>query len=476
MQRVFIFWFLFFVSVSLEAAPEFLANYPKQAFHLLRSDSQIIGRTSNTWSESPGGLNFTEVSEMKVLLFGKEQSLQTKIEARTDHQLKLIEFVYEMISRDSFLSVRGQRVGDQLRISKTQAGNTQTKDILIQEPLLLSPSIRPFILQQGMPTQKGQKKRLTAFLLEPSAHVLLPMTVDMEHLSGDQIKLDVGYLSHVLQSEVKANAELIVERSEIAGLKVEAQPATQEAYKKVQLRATSLDLVEQAKVDFPELKNARSLSSLTVDISGVSLHGFQLNRHRQKLKGTQLTIQPENFPPQSDSLQSLVGKKEFDQYLKADISIPVFDPSIQRKAREIVGQESDLFKRALRVHDFVHGHLEKDPFVSLPDALEALKTKRGDCNEHAVLYTALARAAGIPTKMVVGLVYSENFYGGGKPGFYYHAWVEVYTGKQWVSLDPTWNQKPSDATHIVFVEGGADQQIQIASLMGKIRLQLVNKT
>ena len=68
----------------------------------------------------------------------------------------------------------------------------------------------------------------------------------------------------------------------------------------------------------------------------------------------------------------------------------------------------------------------------------------------------------------MGLVYGDQFYG--EPGFYYHAWVEVYTGKEWVAIDPTWNQIPADATHIAFVEGGLDQQVQVTALMGKIRL------
>jgi len=108
----------------------------------------------------------------------------------------------------------------------------------------------------------------------------------------------------------------------------------------------------------------------------------------------------------------------------------------------------------------------------LPDALEALETGEGDCNEHSVLYTALARAAGVPARIVVGLVYAND--GSGHAGFYYHAWVEVYTGNEWIAIDPTWDQVPADATHIAFVEGGVDEQIQIAALMGKIKLSSVH--
>ena len=63
--------------------------------------------------------------------------------------------------------------------------------------------------------------------------------------------------------------------------------------------------------------------------------------------------------------------------------------------------------------------LEKKPTVSLPSALEVLKTRVGDCNEHTALYVAMARSLGLPARIAVGLVYLRG-------AFYYHAWPEVY--------------------------------------------------
>ena len=52
----------------------------------------------------------------------------------------------------------------------------------------------------------------------------------------------------------------------------------------------------------------------------------------------------------------------------------------------------------------------------------------GDCNEHTVLFVALARALGLPARTAVGLVYLDG-------SFYYHAWPEVWLG-EWVAVDP----------------------------------------
>lgn len=469
-----LFFVLLFSGQNL-FSQEPLPGFPKKSFHQLNSKTKSIGKTSLHYTQKGKSLEFTEYSEMKLKLFGKEQVLKTTVVVDTDFSLSLQSFRYSMESSDSKLLVTGKRLGDQLRLEKTQAGSPQIKNISIQEPLLLSPLIRPYALLKGF--SKKPSLNISSFLLEPSALTTIPMTVSVSKQPNSKLwNLEVSYLSHQLKSLIDVNAGLVSEKTDIAGMTIEAHPITEKQFNELNLQGVSDDLVEQSKVTFPEISKPREIKELTVDITGVSLHNFQLNRHRQKLMGNRLKIEKESLPVKSKTIQSLVGKKEFEPYLMGDISVPVFDPLIQKTAREIVGNESDLWKRAQKVHQFVFSNLEKDPYVSLPDALEALQNKKGDCNEHAVLYTALARAAGIPTRIVVGLVYSASFYGGGAPGFYYHAWVEVFTGDQWIAIDPTWNQIPADATHIAFVEGGADQQIQIASLMGRIRLSPVSSS
>ena len=89
----------------------------------------------------------------------------------------------------------------------------------------------------------------------------------------------------------------------------------------------------------------------------------------------------------------------------------------------------------------------------------------GDCNEHTVLFIAMARALGIPAMMSTGLVYTND-------GFYYHAWPKVYMGR-WVHLDPTFGQSIADATHIELASGDFSAQAKIAMTMGKIKIEFL---
>jgi transglutaminase-like putative cysteine protease len=128
--------------------------------------------------------------------------------------------------------------------------------------------------------------------------------------------------------------------------------------------------------------------------------------------------------------------------------------------------------QAERLVRHVNALLEKKPTISLPSALDVLRTRVGDCNEHTALYVAMARAAGLPARVSVGLVAVRN-------AFYYHAWPEVFVdegdGKGlWLPVDPTFNQFPADATHIRLARGGLDKQAAIVPLIGQVSISILD--
>jgi hypothetical protein len=71
----------------------------------------------------------------------------------------------------------------------------------------------------------------------------------------------------------------------------------------------------------------------------------------------------------------------------------------------------------------------------------------------------------VPTRQVHGLVYAR--YEDGEPALYWHAWVEVKSGDEWIALDPTFDQVVADPTHIVL---GRGTQIDTVGLLGGIEI------
>jgi transglutaminase-like putative cysteine protease len=160
-----------------------------------------------------------------------------------------------------------------------------------------------------------------------------------------------------------------------------------------------------------------------------------------------------------------VRQRLLDSFTQPTVFLQSDHPKIGQLAGELVRGEKDARKAVLRIKDWVHKEIAKEPTVSIPNALEVLQTKKGDCNEHTVLFNAIARAAGIPAKTVVGVVYLRG-------AFYYHAWSEVWIG-EWISVDSVLNQFPADATHIKFLEGEIDRQMDILQLIGNLKISII---
>lgn len=78
-------------------------------------------------------------------------------------------------------------------------------------------------------------------------------------------------------------------------------------------------------------------------------------------------------------------------------------------------------------------------------AKQAYKERMGDCTEHAALFVALARAAGLPARNAGGIVYVTM----GDDGIFgYHAWAEVWLG-EWVPVDSTVGELGTSARYFL---------------------------
>lgn len=155
--------------------------------------------------------------------------------------------------------------------------------------------------------------------------------------------------------------------------------------------------------------------------------------------------------------------EDVSEYLSPTIDIESDEKRILSKAKRIVGKGSNPKDDATKLMEWVYKNVSKR-MVDATSALDAFSTLEGECQAHAHLFAALARAQGIPTKVVSGIVYSEEI-----GGFLYHTWNEIYLGV-WVPIDVTFFQFPADPTHIKFVEGGMDSVLDIIPLVGNIEI------
>jgi transglutaminase-like putative cysteine protease len=216
------------------------------------------------------------------------------------------------------------------------------------------------------------------------------------------------------------------------------------------------------------IKNAETLTRLEAEITGISYNHYSLDGGRQSLHGNLLIINKESLPDDTTDCDVTELKESQRSFLKPGPFIESNHPKIKNLVRTIVAADEAPLTKTIKLVDWMNKNIEKRPVISVPDALAVIENRAGDCNEHAVLLAALARAAGIPAKIEAGLVYLNG-------RFYYHAWNLLYLGK-WITVDSLFGQLPADVTHIRFSSGELGQQLDLISLMGKLKLKIINRT
>lgn len=116
----------------------------------------------------------------------------------------------------------------------------------------------------------------------------------------------------------------------------------------------------------------------------------------------------------------------------------VITPGIRQKAAEILGDETNPYLQARLIYRYI---VENIRYGLTPhNANEALKHPTsvfvhdegyGDCGAHAIYFTALCRAVGIPARSTGG---NELIVPGGSG----HIWAEYYIpGYGWIPVDPS---------------------------------------
>ena len=155
---------------------------------------------------------------------------------------------------------------------------------------------------------------------------------------------------------------------------------------------------------------------------------------------------------------SIVGTSDYIQSKDARFS---------RTAGELISAEKDTLSMARVLNRWVFENVEKMSGLDIIRSVDILRERKGDCDEHTKLFTALARSVGIPTQINMGLVYDNG-------GFRYHSWPSVFVDGVWYDLDPTLGQNAADATHIAFIKGDFEKLVELLRIVGKMSIKVLD--
>jgi transglutaminase-like putative cysteine protease len=221
------------------------------------------------------------------------------------------------------------------------------------------------------------------------------------------------------------------------------------------------------KTDKP-IPHPRELKYLEVEISGLTEEDVVVSDEIQKAMrdGERVKYIVSSHVREEDQLTLPIENEKLKPYLKSSAFVQSDNREIIAQSQIMLKGEKSAFKAVKMLTDWVDKEI-KDSMTDSFSSLDVLHKKEGECQAHAYLYAALARAAGIPTRVVSGLVYLEEY------GFLYHSWAESYIGF-WIPIDPTFGQVPADATHIKLVEGERFEDLsKLINVIGRLKAKVV---
>lgn len=413
----------------------------------------------------PQGEDFTLRQEARLLLNVLEstQPIDMVLEARLSDKLLLRNFVFRFTSPFSTMAAEGTVDGNRVAFRLDTGQATISDTVTLSEPPLLVINDRGYLLDAL--TKPGQKIKVPSF--DPLTLAGRESIVTYHGREKILVRGRLQLLHHF--SERAAGMRINFWTDDRGRIVTEQSPAGFRFIAEPEFRARDIvrsgtELLAAVAVPFSGEPPAADAANVTYRLDMPPDLDFRLDGGRQQYVGGLLRITRENVPQQAERTGGFPCAR--DEYLEPSRFVQSDSGEIAARAAAIVGGETDSAVRVRLLARWVHDNLEKRPVIGLPDALTTLKTGKGDCNEHAVLFAALARALGIPTAIAAGVALQHG-------AFYYHAWNEVCLEGQWYSLDTTTDQLPADLFHIRFGRGDLEEQLRIGGLLGNLRIEIV---
>jgi hypothetical protein len=418
-------------------------------------------------------------------LLGAPQQLEVTAQAFIDADWRLQEFTAAIHSATYQLKWSGHRHDEEILLTVTTPTTSITKR-------LKDPVGSAFV--NGLSSWSafhrlhvGQSGK--AWVLNPLA--LSPEVVSFhvrrsEVVGGKEalvIETDVGGL--MTTSWVTPEGEVLKETSPLGWeLRQESEAQTLQQFSRL---SPTLDLLSATSVPIDRpLEDPERVDRLILLIEGVEADDIAIQRpwqsllpsdrlsdyHRSVPQGPWCLVQLDR-PPTPDlrgarrtgDLALPMTPPPVKRYQRPSPFVQSDDPRIITKASEVVGAHTDPWQQTVALNRWVFSTLRKQLTVGLPSAVDILAASVGDCHEHTILFTALARSVKLPTRMVAGLVYWQG-------RLYYHAWPEVWLD-QWIPTDPTLGQLIADATHLGLSEAENETLISLGRFLGKLRVQVL---
>lgn len=229
-----------------------------------------------------------------------------------------------------------------------------------------------------------------------------------------------------------------------------------------------VDLASASRIPLDKpIENPNALKRLKVEVTGFDLTRMPSDEHQTVTKNGSAWV-VEVHPVGQSLIRPFTidaAAKAKPEWVQPEPNIPCDTSAFRQLATSVIKGKTDVLEAARTIQDYVGNLIKPNTGIAIiRNANEVLASKEGLCRDHAVLSATIMRAARIPTRLASGLIYDDG-------AFYYHAWVEVWSGSQWVGFDSTRPGMGVGATHWKIAQGKLDDAFMFFVLDGaKLKL------
>lgn len=419
--------------------------------------------------DEPGRFRIRSEAAMRFRFLMLDKRVTLTAEDIVDEGLRLLRFTYDYDIDGSRLHLEGAVDGNTLHVRIDSTGQRTEERLALQSPVYPTSATALYPALHGLEVGRSYRYPVyngeTRAIAQATQEILGYETSDL--YAGSAWRICTRLAGFEATTWMDARARPLLERSMngvvIAHLEPREQALRYLAAGVLQKREALLDL-SLVPVE-PALQSPRALAGLTVALAGVP-EDFAPpagDRQRCRREGAAALV----CEIRTRATAASRGARPAD--LASSLAIPADHTVVRRLAATIAGSAADPAARIAAIVDWMLANVRREP-NDVFTALDVLERGAAECQGQTWLYAALARALGIPTRVVNGLVYSEAH-----RGFLYHTWAESLAGEHWIAVDPTFGQVPADATHLVLVEGERLEDLApIAGLIGRLRARVLD--
>jgi len=464
-----------FIALHCGAAPlPPLTTLPlgEQWYSIMLNDERT-GFAHQTISKRPEGYEIRVDSSVKLTVLGFSREATIRESYLVSPDLALLSCNVEQTLDGSGMKLTGKTVSDGISLTVENAGKKKTSLLKSKGPVYPAAALNVYPLMKGF--VPGKRYRIKVLDTEAQKIKEVVVTaVGVETLPGaGEVRRVRNDLYPFVDNDIWVDRQgKTVKESVRDGLVVtQIEDAASAARFLSQTALAKKDLI----LDFslikaePPIRDPGGVTRLTVEFDGWPEDIEFPEGVGQKVVGRNGRTLTVAITAHTSSEGAPLPEDERRRFLEGTERIIPEHPEIRARQEAIIGAEKDQAKSVALLTRWVATTIE-GTVTDSQSPVETLRDGKGNCQSHARLYTSLARAAGIPTRFVSGLIWVPD------KGFLYHGWAESFVGGGWLPVDPTFGQTPADPTHIRMFDGDASDDVApLARIIGRLKARIVSQ-